>query len=327
MKEYELEREKGEANRPAFTAAKWPGVKVKEGERIELTARVKDIADGNMATFQVWKKGQDPLVHIAQWQASAAVEGGMAKAVWTARPIDMGDGPLPEEDPEFFFTVHSAWCPFGRSGMLTVELKRPELSDLKWEKILYDEEGNETGTEETDKIEWGTTAIMTANVENIDDGEFATMQVYEQDHTANNEMIFEDTVKVTNGIVKTKWVVKNRKIAEKLAENEEPAFVYQVRYRSAMKESSSLKANFVYFHKHILSKNTDDAGYSFTLESEDGSYSKKLDVRSYLAKNGSYAMLKFDSLVPGKTYSLTYNGPIENVLWTGVDFLKLILGQ
>jgi hypothetical protein len=109
-------------------AARWGKTTTKEGEEVRLIAQVKDIGDGNVVTFQVWKRGQDPAVHIAQERITAEVSGGAAEAVWKARTVDLGDE-LPAEDPEYFFTVHSAWCPWKESGMLTVELRRPELSE------------------------------------------------------------------------------------------------------------------------------------------------------------------------------------------------------
>jgi uncharacterized Zn-binding protein involved in type VI secretion len=138
-KDYLLEREAQEKRHPEFTQARWGKAKVKEGEELELLADVRDIADGNMVTFQVWKEGQDPNTHIALAQIPAAIEGGTAKGRWKYRLADAER--VPEEDPEFYFTAHSAWCPFKKSESVTVELKRPELTNAQWK----DKEGNQTG--------------------------------------------------------------------------------------------------------------------------------------------------------------------------------------
>jgi hypothetical protein len=134
----EREREEQDKRSPEFTAARWGKSAAKEGEAVELTAQAKDIADGNMVTFQVWKEGQDPASHTSYHRIPANLEGGVAKGKWAYRPVDVGDALPPETDPKFFFTVHSAWCPPGRSGMLAVELLRPELSEPEWQ----DKEGN-----------------------------------------------------------------------------------------------------------------------------------------------------------------------------------------
>ncbi|GHU06567.1 hypothetical protein FACS1894147_13260 [Spirochaetia bacterium] len=73
--EYNREREAGE-KKPEFTGARWGAAKAKEGEEIELSAQVKDIADGNMVTFQIWKEGQDYTTHIALRQIQGTIENG-----------------------------------------------------------------------------------------------------------------------------------------------------------------------------------------------------------------------------------------------------------
>jgi hypothetical protein len=134
-----LEREGQRKREPEFTAAKWPKGSAKEGERVNMSAQVKDIGDGNMVTFLVWRKGQDPAVHVPLAQVPANVEGGEARAEYSySLPRNE---PLPDEDPEFFFTAHSAWCPPIRSGNLKVGLLRPEVTKCEW----LDGDGAATG--------------------------------------------------------------------------------------------------------------------------------------------------------------------------------------
>jgi hypothetical protein len=137
--EYKQEREKENTKKPEIRSVRWGKGKAKEGEEVEISAQVKDIEDGNVVTFQVWKEGQDPSAHVAQTQVTAVIEGGEAKGEWKS-PLTSNDETPPEQDPKYFFTAHSAWCPFVKSGDLTVELKRPELKELKW----VDKEGKET---------------------------------------------------------------------------------------------------------------------------------------------------------------------------------------
>jgi hypothetical protein len=91
---------------------------VKEGEKAEMSAQVKDIDDGNMVTFQVWRQGQDPAAHVPLAQVMANVEGGEVRGEWLW--WHSRNEPL-KEKPKFFFTAHSAWCPPKQSGNVEIE--------------------------------------------------------------------------------------------------------------------------------------------------------------------------------------------------------------
>jgi uncharacterized Zn-binding protein involved in type VI secretion len=127
---YLREQEEGVSRRPEFTRLQWGKASVKEDEEIELAAHVRDIEDGNMVTFQIWREGQDPALHIAQDRIVGEIQGGSAKAKWRYH-CPQEEAP-PEEDPRYFFTAHSAWCGFQKSGNIQVKLKRPELSGPQW---------------------------------------------------------------------------------------------------------------------------------------------------------------------------------------------------
>ena len=138
MPEWKEERDKQEKKEPDFIMVRWPKGSCKEREKVELIAQVKDINDGNAVTFQIWREGQDPAAHIALRQLPARIEGGMAKVEFEWNHPN--DQELPDEDPEFFATAHCPWCKPKESGMLTVELNRPEVTGTEW----LDEEGNGT---------------------------------------------------------------------------------------------------------------------------------------------------------------------------------------
>ncbi len=44
---------------PKFSSVKWEKSSCEEGEEIELTANVQDVADGNMVTLQVFPEGKE----------------------------------------------------------------------------------------------------------------------------------------------------------------------------------------------------------------------------------------------------------------------------
>ena len=58
--EYRKEQEGKERKEPQFASVKWGRTETGEGEEAELTASVKDIADGNMVTLQVFPEGSGP---------------------------------------------------------------------------------------------------------------------------------------------------------------------------------------------------------------------------------------------------------------------------
>ena len=57
--EYRREREEKEKKEPAFQNVRWSKTCVEEGEEVELNAGVKDIADGNMVTLQVFHEARN----------------------------------------------------------------------------------------------------------------------------------------------------------------------------------------------------------------------------------------------------------------------------
>ncbi|MDR0320569.1 MAG: phage baseplate assembly protein V [Treponema sp.] len=195
--EYNLQREKEQTKSPEFTNAKWVKTSVKEGEKAELSAQVKDIADGNMVTFQVWKEGQNPAASIAQGQTTATVEGGTAKGEWAYTPPRSEEIP-PDNDPKYFFTAHSAWCPMKQSGNMTVELKRPEIKEAKW---LDSDEA------ETDKGLVGDALKLSVSC-NADTAEGAgvTFKVYDEGADPKRDKpVYEAGGKNVNGKAEAEW--------------------------------------------------------------------------------------------------------------------------
>jgi phage baseplate assembly protein gpV len=198
MGEYERERAEQETKHPEFTTVKWGKGKVREGEETELLAQVKDIGDGNPVTFRIWKDGQDPAVNIAQGQIVKAVEGGAAKAVFSYR-LPSGEH-LPEADPKWYFTAHSAWCPWKKSGMITVELLRPEITKCEWQKDGKSISEALVGDEVTLHIE----------TKDIEDGDTVRVEVWEHDEDNKHDYVTGLTGTVGNGKAEVRWQVVYR---------------------------------------------------------------------------------------------------------------------
>jgi hypothetical protein len=135
--EFRREQEEQEKKEPAFQNVKWGSTSVEEGEEIELTAGVKDIADGNMVTLQVFPEGKGPEDGYPYARFPLTVKDGSVSAKWKWLS-DTGELP-PDANPKFTFTAHSAWCNFEKSSnTLEVKLKRPEITKVEWQ----DADGN-----------------------------------------------------------------------------------------------------------------------------------------------------------------------------------------
>ena len=137
--EYERERKEAENKNPKFSSVKWSKTSTEEGEEVELTANVQDIADGNMVTLQVFREGKGPEDSVAMAKFPLTVKGGSVSAKWLYR-ADQSELP-PESDPRFVFTAHCAWCNFEKSSnALEVKLVRPEIKKAEWQ----DKDGSST---------------------------------------------------------------------------------------------------------------------------------------------------------------------------------------
>lgn len=137
--EYERERREAENKNPKFSSVKWSKTSTEEGEEVELTANVQDIADGNMVTLQVFREGKGPEDSVTMAKFPLTVKGGSVSAKWLYR-ADQSELP-PESDPRFVFTAHCAWCNFEKSSnTLEVKLVRPEIKKAEWQ----DKDGSST---------------------------------------------------------------------------------------------------------------------------------------------------------------------------------------
>ncbi|MDD7459053.1 MAG: phage baseplate assembly protein V, partial [Spirochaetales bacterium] len=158
--EYRREREEKEKRDPSFQNVRWSKTCVDEGEEVELNAGVKDIADGNMVTLQVFHEGQGPGDGRALASIPLSVKDGAVSARWSWKS-DAREMP-PEADPRFIFTAHCAWCNFEKSSnSLEVKLKRPEITKVEWQ----DKDGNSTS-----KGLVGETLKLHAETKNMEGG-------------------------------------------------------------------------------------------------------------------------------------------------------------
>ena len=206
--EYRREREEQEKKEPAFQNVRWSKTCVEEGEEVELNAGVKDIADGNMVTLQVFHEGQGPGDGRALASIPLTVRDGAVSARWSWKS-DAREMP-PEADPKFIFIAHSAWCNFEKSSnSLEVKLKRPEITKVEWQ----DKDGNSVS-----KGLVGETLKLHAETKNMEGG--VTFRVYDE----NKHEVFSKGVDILDGKAKTEWTYHWN--GEKL--DHKPKFTFEV---------------------------------------------------------------------------------------------------
>lgn len=219
---WKREREEAERKEPSFQSAKWTKTSAEEGEEVGLEATVKDIADGNMVTLQVFPEGKGPEDGVAYAKLPVTVKDGAVSARWSYR-ADRRDIP-PEQNPRFVFTAHSAWCNFARSSnALEVRLRRPEITKAEWR----DKDGNSTG-----KGLVGEPLKLHAEVRDFDEGQGVTLTVYDRQ---TGEEAFQTGAEVRDGIAEAEWTYHYN--GEKL--DAKPKFAFEVTGNRCRKVKSS----------------------------------------------------------------------------------------
>ena len=175
--EWKRGQEEKDKKEPKFTGVKWAKTSCREGEEIELSAGVKDIADGNMVTLQVFREGQTPEDSAAIAKFPLTVKGGSVSAKWLYR-ADQSVMP-PVQNPKFIFTAHCAWCNFEKSSnTLEVELVRPEITKAEW----HNSDGQNVSKEKIDnKI------TLYAETKDIDEGKTVTFEIFESSQNPSVE--------------------------------------------------------------------------------------------------------------------------------------------
>ena len=269
--EWKREREEEKRKEPAFQSAKWAKTTAEEGEEIELTATVKDIADGNTVTLQVFPEGKGPEDGAAYAKLPVAVKDGAVSARWSYR-ADRREVP-PEENPRFTFTAHSAWCNFARSGnSLEVKLKRPEITKAEWR----DKDGNSTGRGLV-----GEPLRMHAEVRDFEEGQGVTLTVYDKQ---TGEEVFQTGAEVRDGIAEAEWTYHYN--GEKL--DEKPRYVFEVtgnRCKKAKSAECEIAAKITVYLKNEIESDifgldvnliqNDDVDTSETLNFDNGKIEKR----------------------------------------------------
>ena len=217
--EYERERREAENKNPKFSSVKWSKNSTEEGEEVELTANVQDIADGNMVTLQVFREGKGPEDSVAMAKFPLTVKGGSVSAKWLYR-ADQSEMP-PESDPRFVFTAHCAWCNFEKSSnALEVKLVRPEIKKAEWQ----DKDGSSTS-----KGLVGEPLKLHAETKDMDSG--VTFWIYDD----NGRLVTSIGADIKDDMAVAEWTYHYN--GEKL--DHKPKFTFEVTGNRCKKVESS----------------------------------------------------------------------------------------
>ena len=223
--EYQKEQEEKEKKEAQFCNVKWGRTETGEGEEAELTASVKNIADGNMVTLQVFPEGSGPENGAAYGVFPLTVKNGSVSATWKWES-DRRELP-PEEDPVFVFTAHCAWCPWKKSeNRLKVKLVRPEITKAEWK----DAEGKTVS-----KGLVGEPLKLVAETKDMEEGSGVTFTVYEE---KSGKKVAETGATVKDGKVEAQWTYHYN--GEQLTEK--PKYYYEAEaFRCRTKRSAAVE--------------------------------------------------------------------------------------
>ena len=233
----------------------------------------------------------------------------------------------------WFFTAWTLYCPKEQSSTMEVTRVLPEFSELKWELVTYDENGNEDTREEVTEIEHGLTATLSARVENMEDGENVHCYVYEEDYAEGDAPVTRRLLEITDGMVTMDWAVKaSRQRLQELTEEDELKFVFALEALEGIRSenSGSISPSFKTSIEVRIDKENHKENDKFILQSTDSSYSTEKKIVDDNIENGSIINLEFEDILPGKIYTLKYLPENENdemIYLQDVPFHYLINGD
>ena len=306
--EYQKEQEEKEEKEAQFASVKWGRTETGEGEEAELTASVKDIADGNMVTLQVFPEGSGPENGAAYGVFPLTVKNGSVSATWKWES-DRRELP-PEEDPVFVFTAHCAWCPWKKSeNRLKVKLVRPEITEAEWK----DAEGKTVS-----KGLVGEPLKLVAETKDMEEGSGVTFTVYEE---KSGKKVAETGATVKDGKAEAEWTYHYN--GENLTEK--PRYYYEVtgnRCRKAKSGAVEIGAKFslilqsdidyeVYGFEVLLIKNDDEENVEKLLFS-----SGRIEKGNIIPASYSYKLVRNESKLEQSQEEPSMSAKINTVMYT-----------
>lgn len=211
----------------------------------------------------------------------------------------------------------------------------PEFSELKWELVTLNQEGEEESREEVQTIEHGLKATLSAKVKNLEDGKNVKCRIYEEGYAEGDEPVTRQLLEVKDGMVTKDWKVEvPRQRLEELTENDELKFLFVLESMEGVisEDSAVVQAVFVY-RMHIDKPDSDlDESDVYILEDiDDGkkySQQKSIDRDKIAEEEKTY--LEFDLIKPGLEYSMKIKqqqSSEDMILEEMIPFVDLIGGE
>ena len=189
---------------------------------------------------------------------------------------------LPEQNPRFIFTAHSAWCPWKKSeNSLEVKLIRPEITKTEWQ----DTEGKAASNGTV-----GTPLKLYCEVTEFEEGQGVTFTVY---NARTGEAVYEAGSDVQDGKAEAQWTYHWD--GEEL--KEKPKYYFEVtanRCKPVKSEEVEIGAKINCHITDIFENINKDLSYS--LLNEEGKIQD--------GKVDSDGNIKVDDLIPGNIYLL-----------------------
>lgn len=190
--------------------------------------------------------------------------------------------------------------------------------EIKVESIQYDAQGNEIGVELASEIEYDTTVLITAKAQNIDDGEYINIIVYEKGYRHEDDLLMEQSVKVENGEARTRWTVKlSDKRLQELGEQDELTFVCAAEPGTEkIRTEIEIKAVFSFMFSISAPDGDvlDGLEGTYILESTNGSYKQIKTVQDDGIPCDKSIIMKFTHVLPGCNYILRYGSNYDGML-------------
>jgi N-acetylmuramoyl-L-alanine amidase len=168
-----------DGNWPEFSNPEWledgePKGKMARGRTVTLHCEVRHLDDGETVRFSIYRgEGENPVA-----ETEAEVAGGHVRAEWV---VDAGDGDTGDTEdegsgapPELTFVAEHGGVAGSVSPILEVVENQLEFSNLEWRM----------GGEQIGEAALRRTVTLHCDVENLDDGETVTFDIYRNDEEA-----------------------------------------------------------------------------------------------------------------------------------------------
>lgn len=188
---------------------------------------------------------------------------------------------------------------------------------------------------ETDKLyvvnkaEYYSEAILKARIKDGSDGKIATLKVYSNFSSDEEDYLHKEFIEVKDNTIETKWVVEDSLCHVKhLKKGDTLKFYFTIEMDNLKQTSPEIEMIFTYYIEFTVSltevkKNL----HKFYLESHDGSYKQKFEIKDAIVTDDERVFLRFTDLKPALTYKFFAVDPVtkfKSEVFSGVDFLSIV---